>query len=119
MFGKGNFDGQFRTKPMVSIRGASKHENREQLLKRAHEDRVSRETDRRKATAILSIQSVVRGFLARQRVRRMARDMVTRLQRELGDSGDMASVHRLGACLLRCYEASRDQAVFAWYSQVQ
>ena len=120
MFGKGNFDGQFRTKPMVSIRGASKHENREQLLKRAHEDRVSREADRRKATAILSIQSLVRGFLARQRVRRMARDLVTRLQRELaGDTGDMVSVHRLGACLLRCYEASRDQAVFAWYSQVQ
>ena len=119
MFGKGNFDGQFRTKPTVSIRGASKHENREQLLKRAHEDRVSREADRRKATAILSIQSVVRGFLARQRVKRMARDLVTSLQRELGsDTGDMASVQRLGACLLRCYEASRDQAVFAWYSQV-
>ena len=35
MFGKGNFDGQFRTTPNVSIRGATKSENKEQLLKRA------------------------------------------------------------------------------------
>ena len=46
MFGKGNFDGEFRTKPNVSIRGASKNENREQLLKRAHDDRVNREVIR-------------------------------------------------------------------------
>ena len=43
MFGKGNFDGQFRTKPTVSIRGASQSENREQLLKRAHDERLNRE----------------------------------------------------------------------------
>ena len=29
MFGKGNFDGQFRTTPTVSIMGASRHENRQ------------------------------------------------------------------------------------------
>ena len=40
---------------------------REQLLKRARDDRVNREADRRKATAILSIQSLVRGFLVRRR----------------------------------------------------
>ena len=43
MFGKGNFDGQFRTTPNVSIRGATKSENKEQLLKRAHEQRSQRE----------------------------------------------------------------------------
>ena len=121
MFGKGNFDGQYRTTPTVSIRGASKHENREQLLKRAHEDRVSREADRRKAESILVIQALVRGFLARRRVRRMARDLVTSLHREMAgdrEGGALDSLHRLGARLLRCYEASRDQAVFAWYSQV-
>ena len=45
MFGKGNFDGQFRTKPTVSIRGASQSENREQLLKRAHDERQNREVN--------------------------------------------------------------------------
>ena len=29
MFGKGNFDGQYRTTPTVSIMGASRHENRQ------------------------------------------------------------------------------------------
>ena len=43
MFGKANFDGQFRTTPNVSIRGATKSENKEQLLKRAHEQRSQRE----------------------------------------------------------------------------
>ena len=43
MFGKGNFDGQFRTTPNVSIRGATKSESKEQLLKRAHEERLQRE----------------------------------------------------------------------------
>ena len=45
MFGKGNFDGQFRTKPTVSIRGASQSENREQLLKRAYDERQNREVN--------------------------------------------------------------------------
>ena len=43
MFGKGNFDGQFRTTPTVSIRGATKSESKEQLLRRAHEERQRRE----------------------------------------------------------------------------
>ena len=43
MFGKGNFDGQFRTKPSVSIRGATKSESKEQLLKRVHDERLNRE----------------------------------------------------------------------------
>lgn len=33
-------------------------------------------------------------------------------------AGSLASHYNLGVYLLRCYEASRDQAVFAWYSQV-
>ena len=51
----------------------------------------------------------------------MTRDLMTSLHRAMaGDSegGDLASLQRMGAHLLRCYEASRDQAVFAWYSQV-
>ena len=43
MFGKGNFDGQFRTRPTVSIRGATKSETREDLIRRAQEERSNRE----------------------------------------------------------------------------
>ena len=52
----------------------------------------------------------------------MTRDLMTSLHRAMaGDSegGDLVSLQRMGAHLLRCYEASRDQAVFAWYSQVR
>ena len=51
----------------------------------------------------------------------MTRELMTSLHRAMAgdrEGGDLASLHRLGAHLLRCYEASRDQAVFAWYSQV-
>lgn len=43
MFGKGHFEGQFRSRPVVSIRGASKHETKQELLERAHKDRANRE----------------------------------------------------------------------------
>ena len=43
MFGKGHFDGQYRTTPIVSLRGATKSENEDPLLRRAHEDRLQRE----------------------------------------------------------------------------
>ena len=55
------------------------------------------------------------------RVRRMTRDLMTSLHRAMvGDSegGDLVSLQRMGAHLLCCYEANRDQVVFAWYSQV-
>ena len=55
------------------------------------------------------------------RVRRMTRDLMTGLHRAMAgdkEGGDLASLRTLGGLLLRCYEASRDQAVFAWYSQV-
>ncbi len=43
MFGKGHFEGQYRTKPVVSIRGASKYETKKELLERAHQERANRE----------------------------------------------------------------------------
>ena len=43
MFGKGYFEGDFRTKPIVNNRGATKAENKEQLLERARLDRQNRE----------------------------------------------------------------------------
>ena len=52
----------------------------------------------------------------------MTRGLVDSLHREMvadqETAGGPASIYNLGVYLLRCYEASRDQAVFAWYSQV-
>ena len=64
----------------------------------------------------------MRGFLVRRRVKRMTRGLVDSLHREMvadqETAGGPASHYNLGVYLLRCYEAGRDQAVFAWYSQV-
>ena len=43
MFGKGNFSGQFRRLPTVSIGGASKSESKDELIRRAQLDRRQRE----------------------------------------------------------------------------
>ena len=52
----------------------------------------------------------------------MTRGLVDSLHREMvadqETAGGPASHYNLGVYLLRCYEAGRDQAVFAWYSQV-
>ena len=45
MFGKGYFEGDFRTKPIVNNRGATRAENKEQLLERARLDRKNREVN--------------------------------------------------------------------------
>ena len=90
MFNKGNFSGQFRRTPTVSIGGATKFESKEELIRRAQEERRQREADRTKDTAVLHIQALVRGFLARRRVRRLARGEVGLLHQEiLRQSGDI------------------------------
>lgn len=40
-----SFDGEFRRKPVVSIRGASKKESKEELLHRAQRERSQREVN--------------------------------------------------------------------------
>ena len=83
MFSKGNFSGQFRRTPTVSIGGATKSESKEELIRRAQEERKQREADRSKDTAVLHIQAGVRGFLARRRVRRLARQELESLQQRM------------------------------------
>ena len=58
MFGKGNFNGQFRTTPTVSIRGATKSESKEELLRRAHDERLRREVNRITACYKLKYQTI-------------------------------------------------------------
>ena len=67
MFGKGGFEGQIRRTPNQSIRGASKSESKDELVKRAQEERVGREARRREHSSALVIQAAVRGHLARGR----------------------------------------------------
>jgi hypothetical protein len=47
MFSKGNFEGEYRSRPTVSIRGATRGESKEELLHRAHQERAAREVSSR------------------------------------------------------------------------
>jgi len=120
MFGRGSFEGDFRTRPSVNIRGASKSENKEQLLKRAHEERIQREAKRKENRSAIIIQALVRGFLARVKHKASVRDQFSLLQKQISSGTippDIANLHRLGVMLLASWHP-RETANLAWYCQV-
>ena len=119
MFNKGNFSGQFRRTPNVSIGGATKSESREETLRRAQEERRRREAQRSKDSAVLQIQALVRGFLARRRVKRLARRELEILHQQIlrESNGPVERYRELGVVLLLSYQAHTDSGLFAWYSQ--
>ena len=43
MLGKGHFEGEYRSKPVVNIRGASQPITRTQCIEKAHKERANRE----------------------------------------------------------------------------
>uniref|UniRef100_A0A667XX60 HECT-type E3 ubiquitin transferase n=1 Tax=Myripristis murdjan TaxID=586833 RepID=A0A667XX60_9TELE len=57
-----SFEGDFKTRPKVSLGGASKKEEKEKTLHRLQEDRRKREDDRRRLKNAIIIQSYIRGY---------------------------------------------------------
>jgi hypothetical protein len=55
MFSKGNFEGEYRSRPTVSIRGATRGESKEELLHRAHQERAAREVSSRRALSSTTV----------------------------------------------------------------
>jgi ubiquitin-protein ligase E3 C len=124
MFGKGSFEGQFRSTPTVSIGGSSKNENREQLLVRARQERSLREAKRQESGAAVRIQALVRGYQTRRRQRGKSREELNSLYQELAVSSavpDLPSLRTAGVLLLASWETGggtqRDHQVFSWYCQ--
>ncbi|XP_035826355.1 ubiquitin-protein ligase E3C isoform X2 [Aplysia californica] len=68
-----SFNGDFRQKPIQSLRGASKNEQKETLLRRAQEERLKREDARRRVASATKIQSYYRGFYNRKILRAQLR----------------------------------------------
>jgi len=107
MFGRGHFEGDFRTKPNVSIRGATKSESKEELLKRAHDERLQREAKRKEHSSAIKIQSLVRGFLTRVKHKKFTRDKFSELQKEVQTgkvTPDLNTMHMLGVLLLSSWD---------------
>ncbi|KAK3800090.1 hypothetical protein RRG08_015057 [Elysia crispata] len=61
-----SFNGDFRQKPVQSLRGASKNEKKESLIQRAQEERRKREEVRTKNASATKIQSSFRGYCTRK-----------------------------------------------------
>ncbi|XP_022110390.1 ubiquitin-protein ligase E3C-like [Acanthaster planci] len=64
-----SFEGEFKRRPVVSLRGASKKEKTSSLLQRTQDERRKREEERRRQRSATTIQSFVRGSLARHRLK--------------------------------------------------
>ncbi|OCT75503.1 ubiquitin-protein ligase E3C [Xenopus laevis] len=61
-----SFEGDFKTRPKVSLRGASRKEDKASLLHRTQEERRKREEERRRLKNAIIIQSFVRGYKDRK-----------------------------------------------------
>lgn len=74
-----SFEGDFRRKPVQSLRGASKKEQTDSLLTRAKAERERREEIRQRHSSSLKIQSAYRGHVVRKRQREILRDEYDKL----------------------------------------
>lgn len=81
------FDGDFRRRPLVTIRGASKSESKESVLRRAKEERRKREAGRRQKEAAILIQSVWRARSQRRRWHQSMRREMDDLRSNLDKQG--------------------------------
>ncbi|KAK6171891.1 hypothetical protein SNE40_018314 [Patella caerulea] len=61
-----SFEGDFRRKPVQSLRGASKKEQKESLIKRVQDERQKREDQRQRQSSAIKIQSYYRRFTCRK-----------------------------------------------------
>ncbi|CAG0899585.1 unnamed protein product [Darwinula stevensoni] len=78
-----SFEGDFRRHPVQSYRGASKKESRDDIVRKAQEERRKRELERKKEECALRIEAFVRGCLARKRIYRDLRSRFDELQKEV------------------------------------
>ncbi|XP_061191365.1 ubiquitin-protein ligase E3C-like [Saccostrea echinata] len=82
-----SFEGDFRRKPVQSLRGASKKELTDSLLTRTKVEREKREEIRQRNSSSVKIQSAYRGHIERKRQREVLRHEYDQLMtRKITDS---------------------------------
>ncbi|GAB1605249.1 ubiquitin-protein ligase E3C-like [Argonauta hians] len=111
-----SFEGEFRRGPIQSFRGASRKEDKGDLIKRAQEERLKREELRIQNESAIKIQTLFRGYRTRKK-------QAMRL-RELFDSKlcsfpkqslvNLDTVSELCCHLLFFYDGSLDQSRLLW-----
>lgn len=104
-----SFEGDFRRKPVQSLRGASKKEQTDSLLTRAKAERERREEIRQRHSSSLKIQSAYRGHVVRKRQREILRDEYDKLMsRGIADPASIFNaIRRL--CYFYRTDSGKDQ----------
>lgn len=111
-----SFDGEFRRKPIVSIGGASKQLNKQEIIEKAQHERHQREVGRLKNASALKIQSLFRSY----RVRIRAKDRVRAEfdAKRAKNVGHLQDKEVLVTQLLFFFDAKADVHRLNWFCQM-
>eukprot|EP00062_Callorhinchus_milii_P022092 gi/632979508/ref/XP_007906509.1/ PREDICTED: ubiquitin-protein ligase E3C [Callorhinchus milii] len=117
-----SFEGDFKTRPKVSLGGASRKEEKASLLHRTQEERRKREEERRRQRNAVIIQSYVRGYRDRKQqhaIQRSEFDNCVSLVRPGGDFSisDGYNLIVLIRKLLFFYKQNEDSDRLTWMCQ--
>uniref|UniRef100_A0A2K5DV23 Ubiquitin-protein ligase E3C n=1 Tax=Aotus nancymaae TaxID=37293 RepID=A0A2K5DV23_AOTNA len=117
-----SFEGDFKTRPKVSLGGASRKEEKASLLHRTQEERRKREEERRRLKNAIIIQSFIRGYRDRKQqysIQRSAFDRCATLSQS-GGTFPIASGPNLTLLvrqLLFFYKQNEDSKRLIWLYQ--
>ncbi|XP_041737018.1 ubiquitin-protein ligase E3C [Coregonus clupeaformis] len=117
-----SFEGDFKTRPKVSLGGASKKEEKASLLHRTQEERRKREDERRRLKNAIIIQSYIRGYHDRKQQYAYQRGNFDRCVCQAQSEGgppmsDAAILSLLTTQLLFFYRQSEDSQRLIWICQ--
>ncbi|XP_062424822.1 ubiquitin-protein ligase E3C isoform X2 [Rhea pennata] len=117
-----SFEGDFKTRPKVSLGGASRKEEKASLLHRTQEERRKREEERRRLKNAIIIQSFVRGYRDRKHqysIQRSEFDRCANLAQSGGtfSTTNGANLTLLVRQLLFFYRQNEDSKRLIWMCQ--
>lgn len=116
-----SFEGEFRRRPQQNLSGASKKQERNELLQRAQNERHKREELRRRYSSTILIQAFVRGYLTRQHYKKIQRaefDQTVQHKSSVGQAPDGQTLALLIQRLLFFYSEEEDASRLVWISQL-
>ncbi|XP_075068217.1 ubiquitin-protein ligase E3C [Mixophyes fleayi] len=115
-----SFEGDFKTRPKVSLGGASRKEEKASLLHRTQEERRKREEERRRLKNAIIIQSFIRGYKDRKQqysIQRSEFDYCANSPTFSVTSGDGTILTLLVRKLLFFYTQNEDSNRLIWICQ--
>ncbi|XP_068091962.1 ubiquitin-protein ligase E3C [Hyperolius riggenbachi] len=115
-----SFEGDFKTRPKVSLGGASRKEEKASLLHRTQEERRKREEERRRLKNAIIIQSFVRGYNDRKQqysIQRSEFDYCVNSVYSSGNLIDGRTLTLLVRKLLFFYRQNEDSKRLIWICQ--